>query len=389
MKKMNFIFFFSIVFIIYAGVNYYIIRRGLQALPNDSNFRIWLVILVVFFALAFIGGRVLENQSITWFSTALIWIGSFWLAFMVHFFMILLIIDLIRLLNHFIGFYPTSIKENYEQVKMIAFYSVVALSTLIVTAGYINSIKPQIRNLTIKVDKQVEGLDSLKIAMVSDIHFGTIIGRGRGMTIVEKINSLNPDIILIPGDIVDEDVKPVIENNAGDALLRLKAKYGVYGTTGNHEYIGGVESASKYINDHGVNLLRDTTILVDDKFYVVGREDRAISSFTNGSREPLGELLSGVDKSKPVILMDHQPFKLEEAMKHGIDLQLSGHTHHGQIYPFNYITDMVYELSWGYKQKEETHYYVSCGVGGWGPPIRTGSRPEVMNIKIIFGNVSG
>jgi len=386
MKKMNFIFFFSIVFIIYAGVNYYIIRRGLQALPDDSNFRIWLVVLVIFFALSFLAGRIWENQSVNFASTTLIWIGSFWLAFMVHFFLLLLFIDLARLINHFAGIFPASITQNYEQVKLIAFYSVIAISTIIVAGGYINTLHPQVKNITIKIDKKVEGLDSLNIAMVSDIHFGTIIGRGRGMTIVDKINSLNPDIVLIPGDILDEDVKSVIKNNTGDAILKLRAKYGVYGTTGNHEYIGGVEAATNYIETHGIKLLRDTTILVADKFYLVGREDRAISSFTNGSREPLENLVSGIDESKLVILMDHQPHQLEQAANNGIDLQLSGHTHHGQIFPFNYITDMVYELSWGYKQKKDTHYYVSCGVGGWGPPIRTGSRPEVMNIKIVFGN---
>lgn len=95
--------------------------------------------------------------------------------------------------------------------------------------------------------------------------------------------------------------------------------------------------------------------------------------------------MNGVDISHPVILMDHQAFRLEEAESNGIDLQLSGHTHHGQLWPFNFITKKVYELSWGYKKKGKTHYYVSSGVGTWGPPIRTGNRPEIVNIRLRFG----
>jgi predicted MPP superfamily phosphohydrolase len=126
--------------------------------------------------------------------------------------------------------------------------------------------------------------------------------------------------------------------------------------------------------------------LFDDSFYVVGREDLTINQFTNLKRKELSEIVEGIDPSKPMILLDHQPAKLEQAEKNGIDLQLSGHTHNGQLWPFNFITRMVYELSWGYKQKGSTHYYVSSGVGGWGPPIRTVNRPEIISILLNFKN---
>jgi predicted MPP superfamily phosphohydrolase len=94
--------------------------------------------------------------------------------------------------------------------------------------------------------------------------------------------------------------------------------------------------------------------------------------------------MNSVDTTLPVILMDHQPLHLDDVVNHGVDLQLSGHTHHGQLWPFNYISQAVYELSWGYKKKGNTHFYVSCGVGTWGPPMRTGNRPEVVNVKLKF-----
>jgi len=126
-------------------------------------------------------------------------------------------------------------------------------------------------------------------------------------------------------------------------------------------------------------------LVVKNSFTIVGREDRSYNRGSARRRKSLEELMKGVDRSLPVILMDHQPFALEEAVSHSVDLQLSGHTHHGQLWPFNFITKRVYELSWGYLKKGATHIYVSCGVGTWGPPVRTGNRPEIVNIKLSFG----
>jgi hypothetical protein len=202
--------------------------------------------------------------------------------------------------------------------------------------------------------------------------------------IVDKINQLEPDIILIPGDMIDEDIAPVLQTNVGDILMQLNAKYGVFASTGNHEYIGGVLKAKEYLAAHNISVLSDTAELIDDSFYIVGREDVTIKTFINQNRKPLKDILETADTSKPMILLDHQPLKLSQASGNGIDLQLSGHTHHGQLWPFNYITKAIFEISWGYGKKGDTHYYVSSGVGGWGPPIRTVNRPEIISIKLSF-----
>ena len=181
-----------------------------------------------------------------------------------------------------------------------------------------------------------------------------------------------------------KDLAPVIQNNLGEYLRQIKAKYGIYAVTGNHEYIGGVEPAVKYLTEHGVNVLRDSAVLIDDSFYIIGREDIRTRGFRGIKRKPLEEIVKFLDRSKPLIMMDHQPFKLEEAEKNGIDLQISGHTHHGQLWPFNFVTKKVYELSWGYKQKGNTHYYVSCGAGTWGPPVKIGNISEIVNIKLNY-----
>jgi predicted MPP superfamily phosphohydrolase len=117
---------------------------------------------------------------------------------------------------------------------------------------------------------------------------------------------------------------------------------------------------------------------------IVGREDRSIGQFAGKKRKSLHELLENVNRTLPIILMDHQPFRLDEAEKEGVDIQLSGHTHHGQLWPFNFITRRIFEVSRGYKKKGNLHVYVSAGVGTWGPPVRTGNRPEIVQLLVMF-----
>ena len=384
MKLKNFLIFFSIVLTINYSINYYIIVRGLDVIPVNSSFKIYFTILILFFASAFIAGRVLERISLNVFSTILIWIGSLWMALMVYIFFQLIVIDLLRVANYFIGIFPSFITDDLLNAKIIAGITVAAITIIVILFGYINTWFPVVKNFEITIPKNAGKLIELNIVTVSDIHLGTITGKKYLSKVVRKVNRLNPDIILIPGDIIDEDIKPVIENNAGEILKQLKAHYGVYAVTGNHEYIGGVNAAKKYLKEHNITLLNDEVKLIDNSFYVAGREDLSIKQFTNGRRKPLNDILKDIDKSRPVILLDHQPFKLENAVENGVDLQLSGHTHNGQLFPFNFITKKVYELSYGYKQKGSTHIYVSCGVGGWGPPIRTNSRPEIVKIKLSF-----
>jgi Predicted phosphohydrolases len=126
-------------------------------------------------------------------------------------------------------------------------------------------------------------------------------------------------------------------------------------------------------------MLRDSSVFVDESFYIVGRDD-----LSSQKRRSLTELMKEVDKKYPVILMDHQPFHLEEAIENGVDIQLSGHTHYGQMWPFNYITKMVYKLAYGYRKLGTTHFYVSSGVGTWGPPLRIFADPEIVQLRIRF-----
>lgn len=375
-----FVLFFSIVLLVYFFVNYYIYSRGLQLIPQGTDLRTWYKVVFWIVASSYILGRVIERFWISYFTDALTWIGSFWLAAILYLFLIVLFIDILRVGDYFFGYFPASLSS--EKFKLYSLITAVSLITVVVIIGHFNAINPKIKKLSIDIDKQANGMKHLKIALASDIHMGTVIGPRRMTKFVKKMQEIKPDIILLAGDVVDEDLEPVIRHNLGAVLIQLHAPLGVYAITGNHEYIGGVSKAVAYLEAHNIKFLRDTVIKVNNAFYLAGREDRSKNS--TGKRKDIKEILMGINPSLPVIMMDHQPFELAKVEEAGVDIQFSGHTHHGQLWPLNYITQAMYEISQGYKQKGKSHFYVSNGFGSWGPPVRIGNRPEIVEVTVNF-----
>lgn len=221
----------------------------------------------------------------------------------------------------------------------------------------------------------------LKIVALSDLHMGHTIRRSEVARWVDMINKEDADLILIAGDLIDSDLRPVLEEGAHLELNRLKARLGVYACLGNHEYIDGEARLGspelQILSKTNVHLLRDEAVLVDNSLYIVGRDDR-----TNAYRSSTYNLLRGIDESKPIIVLDHQPHDLGESELAGVDLQLSGHTHRGQIFPLNLIVDRLYEHSHGYYRRGNTHYYVSSGMGLWGGKFRIGTQSEYLVLTL-------
>jgi predicted MPP superfamily phosphohydrolase len=385
---MSMLVFFGIFFAVYGLINYYIFVHGWQAIPADSSLRTVYLTAFLFLSLAFIAGRFLERVWISPLSTMLVWTGSFWLAAMLYLFLAVAAIDLLRLANAIVPFFPSAVVTNGAAVRFNLMLAVAGATVVLLVAGHINALFPRVLEHDLSIAKRMEGGKSMTIVAASDIHLGTVIGRSRLRTLVEKINSLKADLVLLPGDIVDEDLGPVIDQNLGETLRSIRAKLGVYAITGNHEYIGGADAACAYLTEHGITMLRDSVAHLGNGVTLVGREDRSSRQFGGARRKELDALMAGVDTTSPVILMDHQPFRLEEGAGKGVDLQLSGHTHHGQIWPLNYVTGAVYELSRGYVRKGSTHVIVSNGVGTWGPPVRLGNRPEILLLRLHFDGPS-
>jgi predicted MPP superfamily phosphohydrolase len=251
---------------------------------------------------------------------------------------------------------------------------------LLFTFGYFNYRHKKKVELPLAVHKTVSRINSLKIVAVSDLHLGYNIGKAEFESWLPLINGENPDVILIAGDLVDSNTHPLFEQNFAESVKKLHAKYGVYAVLGNHEYIGNAAKSATFLQSAGITLLRDSVALIDDSFYIVGRDDRS-----NGNRKPIAELIAPIDKSKPIIMLDHQPTHLEETAENHIDLQLSGHTHNGQIWPLSIVTNLIFEKAYGYLKKEDSHIYVTSGLGLWGGKFRIGTRSEYVVIDLSFG----
>ncbi len=229
-------------------------------------------------------------------------------------------------------------------------------------------------------------MERMTIVLASDLHLGTFVSRSRLEKTVAKINALDPDVIFLPGDIVDETVTAKDEVEFSAIMRRLRAPLGVFAVPGNHEFYSGLERNLACLRACGIKVLEDEAINVAGAFVLVGRRDPS-SLRAKESRLPIRDILAkySLDDRMPVILLDHQPAHLEEASQAGVDLQLSGHTHAGQLFPLDIINRIAWEQSWGYLRKGKTQYYVTSGVGTWGPPVRTGSRPEFVRIHLTFG----
>lgn len=379
------IFIFALV---YGSLNFYIGWRLWGVLlgwvPSSLEWVYWILFWLV--ALSYIIGRVGAVILPGRFTTCLTVFGSYWLACMYYLVIILLVIDLTRILDQRWGFLPESAKSP----QLIAL-GVTLLTMGILVYGTWNAHHPIITRYNLEIPKNAGDLNELRIVAVSDVHLGPIVHNGRLRHMVDMVNSMQPDLVLLPGDIIDENVKPFLEQKMPDTLKLLNPKYGIYAVLGNHEYMGGhVEETVRHMEEAGVRVLRDGRVLVADSFYVVGRDEAMGRRMGMGqrSRSPLSDILSGIDHTKPVIMIDHQPVDLGEAEQSGVDLQISGHTHLGQLFPNQLVTNLLFENDYGYLKKEDLQVIVSAGYGTWGPPIRIGNTPEIVLIKIEFQTAS-
>ena len=373
------IWFFITFFTLYSAVNYYICVRGWQALEGAAYLRPAYLVIFLFSSLSYVFSKVVQRYLPLGFYEAIEKIGSLWFAFMLYYFLAVIALDLLRVFDWTFHLLPAF--NDYARVKLITLGIVSAIVLIILIAGFINTRVFKIETLTLQIPARNSSIKDLNVVMISDLHLSTINGEDFVEGIVEKINSLHPDIVLIAGDLVDDRASVLRDKGIGSSLKALNPPLGVYGITGNHEYINGVDSSVNYMEELNITPLRDTSVTIDNSFVLIGREDRSKGL---SKRKSLKELVDGSNHNLPILLLDHTPFHLEEAMENGIDLQLSGHTHNGQMFPINLITNIIYEVSCGFLRKGNTQYYVSSGVGTWGPPIRTGSRSEIVNLKIKF-----
>ena len=287
-------------------------------------------------------------------------IGTSSLMVMLYLFMIFLVLDLGRLLH----LVPKSLLCHNWQTALALFVAVFAVF-LYGNLHYYNKVRVP---LELKSSKPLPR--EYKVVMLSDLHVGYHNSRKELARWVDMINAEQPDFILVAGDIIDGSMRPLIEERMAEEFRRLKAP--VYACLGNHEYYAGNPEARQFYKDAGIRLLIDESVVIDSCIVVIGRDDR-----TNMRRQPVKDLMRPLSSERLyTIVLDHQPYNLDRSEAAGVDFQLSGHTHRGQVWPISWITDRIYECSWGSHQRGDTRYYVSSGIGIWGGKFRIGTQSE-------------
>jgi predicted MPP superfamily phosphohydrolase len=375
--------FFLIVFVIYFLANFYIFLKGFRVIPTDTSFRLTYTIIYIVLASTFIAGKIFERNHSSVLTDSLNIIGGFWMAFMLYAFLTLLLSDILSPILRLTGLLTV---PDLPIFRKWSFIVTLVLSFGLITYGFINAMIPVVKKYDIVINKPAGAIKTFRIAAVSDIHLGSIIRKRSMKKLSAMLKKIDPDVVLLLGDIVDGEIGPVLRDDLLSYFSSPKCKDGLYAITGNHEYIGGAATTIPYIEKHGIRILKDEVITLEGEIQLIGRIDRDAARFYRKERLPLAELMKQVDITKPVILLDHQPLRLNESAKAGVDLELSGHTHNGQMWPLNYITGLIYELSYGYKRIANTQFIVSSGFGLWGPRVRSGSRSEVLEIDITFSD---
>ena len=236
---------------------------------------------------------------------------------------------------------------------------------------------PGVKRLTVPLAKLPRGAHGFRIAVVSDIHLGPILGRGFAQRVVDTINATQPDLIAVVGDLVDGDVADLGPSVA--PLAGLKARHGAYFVTGNHEYISGAEQWVEHVQELGLRLLANERDELPG-FDLAGVND--LQGERDGQGPDFGRALGGRDTARAVVLMAHQPAAIHDAVRHGVDLQLSGHTHGGQLWPVSLIAKAANPTLAGLESYGDTRLYVTRGAGAWGPPVRVGAPSDITVVEL-------
>jgi len=374
----------SIFILIYVAGNYYVGLRFFQSLKNliePYSLLYWTCYSLL--ATSFFASRLGKRFYLGYINDLISVTGDYWLAAVYYAFLMWIVIDILHHLIYLIF----STTQIIQYPSFYLGFLVLSLVFLLLIYGTWNANHPQVVHYDITIKKRVQNLSEIHAVMVSDIHLGLVVDNDRLDAMVNRINELDPDIVLLVGDTIDEDVRLFANNKMPEILKKLRSKYGVYAVLGNHEYISGnSELAVKYLQQAGINVLVDECIKINNQFYIIGRDDRMAGRISGKSRLELSSFIEEIDSNLPIILLDHQPINLEEGRRNGIDLQLSGHTHNGQFFPNNLIAKHIFENSWGYLRKGEYQVVVSSGFGTWGPPIRIGSNSEITDLTISFEN---
>ena len=386
---------------LYVLINLYLLRwmylwmGSCHSILRTLAFRIVFAVAYTLVSTSLLSGFLIKKPA--WLHRILKIIGNYFLGIFLYVLMIILVADIGRLLFKYV-FHFSWIRSPLAFTLTGAVCSILIITISIFGIFHAKKIKVSSYNVT--VDKTVPDTDSLKIVLLADTHFGYNAGAIHAQEIVNKINQQNPDLVCIAGDIFDNEFDAIREPEEIEKILQtIHSRYGVYACWGNHDLNEPILAGftfnqnandisdprmKEFLQKSNIHLLEDESVLINNKFYIVGRKDAALSEKVGEIRQTPKQLTSSLDKTKPVIFIDHQPKELQELADAGADLDLCGHTHDGQTFPGNITVRFLWENPCGYLKKDNMHNIVTSGAGVWGPAMRIGTDSEICVINVSF-----
>ncbi|MCA9666645.1 MAG: metallophosphoesterase [Myxococcales bacterium] len=388
---MRFLVFIAIALSVLGGMHYYVWLRLVRDTGLPRGMRLALTVLLLLLLVSIPVVLFVRRQVDVATSQTMLVPFRFWLGFIVVCFVFVLGADIARWIVILVGKLSSSGSGGAEQaadparrVFLSRIFAGAAAGGALVSGvlsvrGAMSNVR--IKRLEVTLARLPAALDGLRIAQLSDLHIGPTLGRDWLSGIVERTNALSADLICITGDLVDGSVSK-LEKDV-EPLGKLSAKQGVYFVTGNHEYYSGAESWCRHVTSLGIKVLRNERVEIrrgDAALDLAGIDDR--SAFGAGHGPDIDRACAGRDASRELVLLAHQPRQIEDAVRHGVGLQLSGHTHGGQIWPWHYAVYLQQPYLKGLHARGETQIYISEGTGFWGPPLRFGSTAEITEITL-------
>lgn len=383
----RYVLFFLVASLIVGSAHRYVWARLVRdaALPSPWG-RVATIAIAVLFVLlmsGFVLGRLLPRAVVSPF----MWVSYTWLGVLFFLVLALGVSDLARFVTLRIQGAGTIDDPERRQAISRMFAGGAALLGLGASAvGVVSALSPvAVKKVRVALERLPRAASGMRIAQITDVHVGPTIGKGFIDDLVTRINALEPDVIAITGDLVDGSVEELAEHVA--PLARLQAKHGVYFVTGNHEYYSGVDDWIAHLRKLGVRVLRNEHVRIggEDGFDLVGIDDHSSDSYGRGHGSDLKRALQGRDDARACVLLAHQPRGIALADELGVDLQLSGHTHGGQMFPWNFAVRLQQPFVAGLHRLTRAQIYVSKGTGYWGPPMRVGAPAEITEVELVSG----
>jgi predicted MPP superfamily phosphohydrolase len=368
-------------FLIYGLMHGYAFLKARAAMQFGGLAGIFLGLFMLFMILAPLCIRVLEKQGNEEMASALSWAAYLWLGFLFLFIVCALIFDLWRVLAVVAAWLTKKDLSSLVPGAKVVFFAPLVLSLAAATYGYFEALHIRTERVVIETDRLPEGMERFRICQISDVHLGLIVREDRLARMLDIVKRENPDLLVSTGDLVDGQLDHL---SSFTALLRgIRPAYGKFAVTGNHEFIAGIDKSLAFTRDCGFDTLRGEARDVGGFLTIAGVDDPAGQGFRlRGQENGEGELLSSLSRQRFILFLKHRPTVAENTL--GLfDLQLSGHSHHGQIFPFNWIVRLYFPIESGLHDMGNSRVYVSRGSGTWGPPIRFLAPPEVTVIDLV------